>query len=362
MPSPKQKWIYHFHWPLFLLTLLLLAAGLFNLKSAAGEGSVFWDKQQLWLGFGLATLLLSFFLSEHVWQSLSLPLYGLCLLLLVAVYLFGHEVGGQQNWLKLGSVRFQPSELAKLATILCLARHFAKYGKVESFKDLILPGLYALLPCVLVLAVGDLGGASFFVLILLTFYFLAGAPKKLLLFLLIAGLLSGYAGYRYLLKDYQIKRIEAFLHPEKSRQDYGYQLLQGRIAVGSGGYWGKGYTQGSIHQLKFLPAKHTDYVFPVLAEEWGLLGSSLVLVIFLLFCLCFFHAASKVAKPFSAYVLAGLGSLLFWQCFLNLGGVLGLLPLAGVTLPFFSYGGSALVINLLGVGIGLGLYVRRYTF
>ncbi|MCB1215080.1 MAG: FtsW/RodA/SpoVE family cell cycle protein, partial [Deltaproteobacteria bacterium] len=164
MADPKQKWFYYFHWPLLILVFLLLAVGMLNLRSAAPEGSDYWYKQWLWLGAGSLALGIGFSINRHLWERFAWPVYLCSLALLFAVVLFGYEAGGQRNWLKIGSFRFQPSELAKLGALLVLAKYFSKKPSLKRFKDLILPGIYGALPLFLLLAVGDFGGALFFIL------------------------------------------------------------------------------------------------------------------------------------------------------------------------------------------------------
>jgi len=368
MASPTRKLFYLFDWPLFLVILTLIGLGLVNLYSATASGAgvvspVFYS-QIIWSGLGLGGLLLALGFHYRRLMNGALPFYLLTLALILLVSFFGVQAGGQKNWLALGPIRMQPSELAKLSLILILARHFALHPLATKgrIRDLLKPALYCLLPFGLLLVEGDVGSAIFFILIGFSLFFLAGLKKRFLLGAVVLTVLAGGVGYQYFLKDYQRARIESFLHPEKDPRGRGYHLLQSKIAVGSGQWTGKGFLEGRLNKLKFLPERHTDFVFPVLAEEWGFLGSVGTLMVFGAFFILMFQAAGKVEDPFGSLLIAGVGSWLFWQWVLNLGGVLGLIPLAGVTLPFFSYGGSALLTNLLALGLALNVYMRRYVF
>lgn len=368
MSVKTRKLFYFFPWHLSALLVLLLAAGLANLHSATStgaDGTSSFFKSQLHfalVGLGLLAAMLSFHYRRLL--GLAWPIYLVSLVLLALVVVFGKEMGGQKNWLVAGGFRMQPSELAKLAVIIMLARYFHLHPRPEGYglKDLRQPLLIVALPLVLILAVKDVGSALFFVLIGVSFCFLVGLKFRWILIGLALGLVLAGGAYRYFLSDYQRGRIQTFLEPEADPRGKGYHLIQSKIAVGSGQLFGKGYLKGNLNKLKFLPERHTDFVFPVLAEEWGFAGSAAVLAAFAALFLLLLHAAGKVKDSFGGYLILGVTALLFWQAIVNLGGVLGLLPLAGVTLPFLSYGGSALLTSLLGLGMAFNAYTRRYIF
>lgn len=368
MSQTTRKLFFYFNWPLFLSILVLLCIGLLNLYSATasrtGEVSPYFYSQVQWALIGLGVFCFSFCFHYRHLNTFALPFYGLCLLLLIAVFFLGSAAGGQQNWLVLGPLRIQPSELSKLAVVLLLAHYYAKHPEQDwsSLKSQWVPTLIWGVPLALILLEKDLGAAIFFVLIGVSFFFLTGLKKRYLLGGLVLMAMLGALGYQFFLKDYQRARIHTFLSPEKDPRGKGYHLLQSKIAVGSGRLSGKGYLAGDLNKLKFLPERHTDFVFPVLAEEWGFLGSVFTLVSFGAFFILLFQAAGKVQDPFGSLLTAGVACWLFWQWGLNLAGVLGLAPLAGVTLPFLSYGGSALLTNLLALGLVMNVYMRRYVF
>lgn len=368
MSSKPRKLFYLFPWHLLALMLVILASGLLNLYSASaaasGETSHFFRSQLIWAGVGLALLLGMLTFHYRLLMEAAVPIYVVSIVLLVLVIFFGKVSGGQKNWLALGPVRFQPSEFAKLAVILVLAKYFQGLppGGRRGLRAF-LPAIgLVLLPMGLILVERDLGSALFFALIGGTFLFIAGLPARFIAIALILASCAGVVGYRYFLSDYQRARIQTFMNPEKDPRGKGYHLLQSKIAVGSGQVVGKGFLKGDLNKFKFLPERHTDFVFPVLAEEWGFLGGTAALGSLLFLLLLMLHAAGKLQDRFGGFLVVGVAALLFWQVAINLGGVLGLMPLAGVTLPFFSYGGSALLSTMLGMGAAFNVLMRRYMF
>jgi rod shape-determining protein RodA len=350
------------------LVLLLLAMGLANLYSASapatGGMSAFFKSQLVWIGIGLSALAVMLAFHYRILLNLALPVYLLSLVFLILVIVMGKSGGGQKNWLILGGFRMQPAEFAKLSVILMLAKYFhcnlqaGRRPLHRFFKPILIVGV----PLALILVQKDVGSALFFLLIGMSACFVAGMKLRVLASVLVLMLVAGGVGYRYFLSDYQRGRIQTFLHPEKDPRGRGYHLLQSKIAVGSGGAMGKGFLKGDLNKFKFLPERHTDFVFPVLAEEWGFLGATLALASLGALLFLLLQAAGKARDAFGGFIVLGVTVLLFWQTAVNLGGVLGLMPLAGVTLPFFSYGGSALLVTLLGIGLAMNVYMRRYVF
>lgn len=368
MASKPRKLFYLFPWPLLALVLLLLGAGLTNLYSAStsADGSLapYFRSQVIWVGIGLSLLALSQSFNYRRLLAAAWPFYLFTLLLLVLVVLIGKSSGGQKNWLALGPIRFQPSELAKLSLILLMAKYFQAMppGGRRPLSFWLKPLGLVFVPMALILAERDLGSALFFGLIGVTFLFLAGLPARYLVYGLILVTVGGAVSYRYFLSGYQKSRIQTFLNPESDPRGKGYHLIQSKIAVGSGQWLGKGFLKGDLNKFKFLPERHTDFVFPVLAEEWGFAGGAVVLGGLSILLIMLLQGAGKLQDRFGAFLVAGVAALLFWQTVINLGGVLGLMPLAGVTLPFFSYGGSALLTSLLGLGLAANALTRRYIF
>ena len=284
-------------------------------------------------------------------------------LLLVAY--FGKTVGGNRSWLELGPISFQPSEFAKLALILALARFLAVHPPFRNayrLLDLIRPGLMILIPLVLIVIGRDMGSVLFFAVTSASILAFAGVDRRAVVLILLVALVGGGVGYRYLLSDHQRGRIQAFVNPEQDPRGSGYHLIQSKITVGSGRLLGKGYLKGMHSKLLYLPEKHTDFIFPVFAEEWGLAGSLVVVGLFGVLLVSGLQIASKARDRFGLFLAVGITAMLFWQVAINLGGVLGLMPLTGVTLPLLSYGGSSMVTILLSLSLLLNISMRRFMF
>lgn len=365
-----RRLISHFSWPLFWMTGLLLVIGIINLHSATydlnrgGISSLVWSQS----ASILIGLLIGFFfllIDYRVLMGLSYPFYGLTILLLLLVVFFGKTVAGNRNWLQLGPMTFQPAEFAKISLVILLARFFSehppvhfKYRLVELLRPLILVGI----PLSLILLGRDMGSTLFFFLTFGSILLFVGIDRRLLWVLLVLFLVGGSASYKFFLTSHQKSRVESFLNPAADPRGKGYHLLQSKITVGSGRLWGKGYLKGMHSKLLYLPEKHTDFIYPVLAEEWGFLGSVTVFGLYLGLLGVSLQIASRAKERFGVILGVGITALLFWQVTINLGGVLGLMPLTGVTLPFLSYGGSSIVTMIVAVCIMLNIAMRRFMF
>jgi rod shape determining protein RodA len=363
--SPGSRRLFaQFPWAPLALTLSLAGLGVWNLASASRSMQVnLWKPQLIWLGAGLGAILLFALWDYRHLMSLAYPLYGLVLLLLVGVVVHGRTVMGARRWLDLGPVHLQPSELAKLAVLLVLARLFHErpppkegYGILQ----LLLPFALILLPVGIVMKQPDLGTALIVAAVGLTLCVFARIRTVTLIVLVLVGAVGSVAAWQHFLKGYQKKRIETFLNPEGDALGAGYHANQSMIAVGSGQVLGKGWGKGTQTQLSFLPEQHTDFIFSVWAEEHGFIFCVLLLLLY--FCLFIWSlwVAGQARERFGSYLAAGVAGLLFWHVFINIGMVTGVLPVVGVTLPLMSYGGSSLLTILLGVGIVLNVQMRRH--
>ncbi len=365
----KRKILENFNWSLWWVTLSLMTLGLVNLYSALsfwGEGGVltlFWY-QLLWFVIGIFLMLFLVTMDYRLWDKLGTYFYIFVLILLLLVLFVGKVVSGHRSWLGVGPFTIQPSEFAKIGLIFVLAKYFsdnplsAGYG----FKDLIKPLLLTMLPFVLVIAGKDLGSSLFFPLLFGTMAMVAKIRRGTLIGFLVLIFLGGGLAYQFALRPYQKERIRIFLNPEADPKKSGYHLIQSKIAVGSGQIFGKGYLKGRINKLRYLPDKHTDFIFPVLAEEWGLIGGWLMLGLYVFLLWNGMMIAIKAREPFGSFLAIGVVSLLFWHLFINLGGVLGMIPLTGVPLPFLSYGGTSTLAFLMGIGLLLNIHMRRFMF
>jgi rod shape determining protein RodA len=360
-----RRFIQNFDWLLLGLVLLLTTIGVVNLYSATiqsgGGGTPVYLKQVYWAAFGFCLLLVLVFFDYHLLLPVAYPLYLGSIALLVGVLLFGRMISGSQRWLTIGSFSFQPSELVKIALILALARYFFmnELNRRYGFRDLLFPLGMALLPALLIMKQPDLGTALLLIGVSLSIFLLLGVEWKTVLFSLGSVVVSLPLLWMFL-KDYQKKRILIFIQPESDPLGAGYHIIQSKIAVGSGGFWGKGFLKGTQGQLRFLPEQHTDFALSVLAEEWGFIGTMVIVTLFLILILWALNIARQSKDRFGMVLALGICSILFWQSLVNMGMVVGLVPVVGVPLPFISYGGSSIIASLIGVGILLNIHMRRF--
>ncbi len=281
------------------------------------------------------------------------------LALLALVLVAGHRISGAQSWFRLGSMALQPSELAKVVLILTLAHHLAETGDIATHRGLALAFAHAAVPAGLVLLQNDLGTALVFCGITLAMVYVAGARGRDLLAVVGAGVLASPVVFFVLLKDYQRARLLAFLNPYADPTGTGYNVIQSTIAIGSGRFFGKGLFHGTQAQLNFLPAHHTDFIFSVIGEEIGFIGAVVVLALYGFILWRCVHAAACAKDAFGRLVATGVGAMLLFHLFVNVGMTMSLMPVTGIPLPFLSYGGSSLMANLIAIGFVLDIYMRR---
>ncbi len=351
---------------LILPLVLLIAVSLVNLYSATmgarGVSSLF-SKQLIWFGFGVIAMFLFTYVDYRMLQKLSLVLYIATILLILITIVKGRSAYGAQRWLSLGFFSFQPSELAKFSIVLVLANYFDEhwFENGYSLRPLILPLLYALIPFVLIMKQPDLGTAIIILLIGASMILFAGVKLRTFLLFFIAFITIMPLGWHFM-KGYQKARLVAFVDPYKDPLGSGYHLLQSRIAVGSGKLYGVGYLKGTQSHLNFLPESHTDFIFSVLAEEWGFVGSIVVIGLFLFIIFEGFHISRYAKDRFGVMLAFGITLSIFLQFFINIGMSTGILPVVGITLPFMSYGGTSVLIFMIEVGILQSIYIRKFRF
>ncbi len=363
-----RRLLKNIDWLLILLVLAVVSLGIINLFSAGlnqtGDRSTpLYVKQIYWLLIGLVLMFAMTTFDYRRLERLAYPLYWLSILLLVAVMLVGKVVAGSKRWLVLGPLTFQPSELTKVGVILALATHFYRQERFEplTWRQLAFPSLLLLVPFGLVGKQPDLGSALLIAAVASTMILFVGVRWHILVTLLV-GFIAASPVFWYFLKDYQKQRIFTFLNPEQDPLGSGYHIIQSKIAVGSGLFWGKGFLKGTQSQLNFLPEQHTDFVFSVFAEEWGFVGSVLLIVLYLGLILWGLHIARSCRERLGNLLAVGITAMIFWQIFINISMVTGLLPVVGIPLPFFSYGGSSLIANFLGIGLLLNIRMRQFLF
>lgn len=359
-----RRLLYSFGWSLFFMTLAFSLLSLLNLYSASYQtGLVYFKKQAVWLSIGIVVMVLVSFINNKLIKRYSLYIYFASMLLLLLVLLFGKEVAGSKSWIMIGSfASVQPSELAKIPLVLALARFYDNdyEGVPYGIADLLKPALLTALPLVLVMMQPDLGTTLLIILISGSMMLFMGVRKVSIAIILVVLIGFSYPAWHFFMKPYQKNRIMTFLDPTKDPLDSGYNAIQSQIAVGSGKFTGKGFMAGSQSQLRFIPAQQTDFAFSVLAEEWGFLGGFFALLLYFMIILWMLDTASRAKDTFSVLVCFGIAAMFFWHVVVNVGMVIGLLPITGVPLLLLSYGGSSTLTALIGIGIVLGIRMRKF--
>ena len=361
-----RKFIQYFDWGLLGLALLLGGIGIMTLYSVVSANAGipqnnFYIKQLVWFGIGLILMIFGFLFNYKLLDRYAYTFYIGCILLLIAVLFFGKYVGGSRRWLLLGPISIQPSEIVKLAVIVVLARYFSKNAYTRGFtlRQLITPFLLVAVPFFLIVGQPDLGTAMVVLLIAGSMTLFVKIERRSLIYLIVSGMVAVPMVW-FLLKEYQKKRILTFFDPDRDPLGAGYHIIQSKIAIGSGMLTGKGYLKGSQNVLEFLPEQHTDFIFSVFSEEWGFIGSTVLIFILMLLIIWALNVAYSCRDPFGVILSVGIASMIFWQAFINVGMVMGLMPVVGVTLPFISYGGSSIATTMLAVGFLINVSMRRF--
>jgi rod shape determining protein RodA len=349
------------NWPFVALLALAAGVGTALLYSVAGGSIEPWAVVHVErFGFALAALLIAAMIDIRVWMRAAFPLYGLMMAGLVAVAIFGETGGGAQRWLGAGTVQLQPSEFMKVALVLALARYYQGLDarRVSRPASLAVPAALILLPAILVVRQPDLGTAILLFATGGAIMFAAGVH-----WLYFAGGLAAVAAAApfawQALHGYQQERILAFLDPGRDPLGAGYHIIQAKIALGSGGVLGKGFVRGTQSQLNFVPEKHTDFIFSMLGEEFGLVGALAVLTLFAMLVLAGTVMAMRVKNRFGRLAAYGVVAMLFLYVFVNVAMVTGLVPVVGVPLPLVSYGGNAMVSLMVGFGVLMSAHIDR---
>ena len=355
----------NFDWTLLALVLGICAVGIINIYSAGysiGDRPFpLYLKQIQWVLVGLAFMLFIYFIDYRVINEAAYIIYGISIVLLIIVFLHGYTMRGSQRWISIFGFTFQPSELMKLTVIMALARYFDDHKSHEPYnlKELFIPIVIVLLPFLLILKQPDLGTALVIIAVTATIIFFIGVNWKSLAIVGSAALILMPIGWHFL-KPYQKERLMTFLNPDNDPLGAGYHIIQSMIAVGSGGIFGKGFLMGSQTQLKFLPEQQTDFVFSVFAEEWGFIGAFILIVMFMCLILWGLKIALHSRDLLGTLLAFGITALISWEIFINMGMVLGIVPVVGIPLPFLSYGGSAMIVLMAMIGLLMNVSVRRF--
>ncbi len=351
------------HWVVLLFAVSLVTVGIVTIGSATAELSVdFVPRQALWLVVGILACAFAIGVDHRFLARFAWPLYLLSQALLLLVLVAGQEAGGARSWIGVGSFGGQPSELAKIAAAVMLARRLAQSEESRlTWRDLGAATLIVGVPVILIILQRDLGSAAMFFPMLGAVVVVAGLRRRSVVTLIVLFAISVPLMWNYGLRDYQRQRVLSFMSQSEDPLGAGYQLQQSRIAVGSGQITGRGYMQGTQSQLRFLPARHTDFILAVLAEEWGFLGVGAVMVLYGLLFSALLTVAQRAADRTGMLLVVGLIGVLASHVVYNTAMVIGWLPITGIPLPFLSYGGSFLLANLVSLGIILGIDFRRYA-
>lgn len=302
---------------------------------------------------GIVALLLLTLFDYEQFDLFLKPIAGICLFLLILVLIIGKAGDwGAQSWIRIGPVGIQPSEIAKIGFIITLSYHLDKVSdEINKPVNVLLLTVHLAVPIALILLQPDAGSAMVFIFIFIVMMFIAGLSFKYIIPAVTLGVISLPLIYHFVLDDFQKRRILVFFNPEMDRLVGGYNVIQSKIAVGSGGFFGKGFLNGTQNQLGFLPTKHTDFIFSVISEEFGFIGAALVVILLFTIIIKCLKTASKSTTLFGKYLCVGVASMLIFHTIENIGMCMGLMPVTGIPLPFFSYGGSSLITNFIAIGI-----------
>jgi rod shape determining protein RodA len=358
----ERRLYHHVDWGLLIAVLTLCVVGLAQIYSATGGWSDIVQTQIYAVILGLVALVICLSVDYRSLADKSHFVYIAIVGLLVYVLFFGAVRGGSRRWIDLGVFNVQPSEFVKAALALVLAKFFGESRRgVATRTDLVIAAALTAVPFVTITQQPDLGTAATLIPVAFAVVYVAGMPVRLLGGLTIVALLAAPVMWQFALEDYQRERIATFLDPEQDARGAGYQQIQARITVGSGGLWGKGFTEGTQGQLRFLPVSHNDFIFSVLAEEQGFAGVIVTLGLYLFVILRSLEAARLAKDRLGAYLVLGVLASFTFQVIYNITMSAGLAPVKGLTLPLMSYGGSSMIATLAGFGLILNVRMRRFT-
>ncbi len=349
------------HGSMMIVLLCIAGIGFAMLYSvSSGDFGKLAGRQMVVFAIGFTCMVAIALVHLRWWWKLSYTIYGVGLVMLIAVEIIGDIGGGAQRWLDLGFVRLQPSEIMKIGLVMALARYYhgLTLDEVKNLKTLIMPALLIGLPSVLVLRQPDLGTMLLIAAGGTTLLFVAGVPRKVFLVGAVIAAAGAVGGF-YQLHDYQRDRVFTFLDPDSDPLGTGYHIQQSKIALGSGGVGGKGFMQGTQSHLDFLPEKQTDFIFTALAEEFGFVGGLTLVILYTVLIGYGFLIALSARNHFARLMAVGVTTTFFLYVFINIAMVMGLIPVVGVPLPLVSFGGSAMMTLLIGMGLLMNVYVHR---
>ncbi|MDD3905313.1 MAG: rod shape-determining protein RodA [Candidatus Omnitrophica bacterium] len=352
---------------LIIMAFVIFAIGVAAIYSATKAKNLpvadsFFFRQISWMGIAVTLLALIVSISYQRFVDMAYVLYGANLALLVLVLVLGHARMGAQRWFSVGGFAFQPSEFIKLTLILALSNYVAaKKGRMSELRNLLIPTILLAVPFVLVLLQPDLGTALLLIPVFFAIMVVGGAQLKYLGAMILVGL-AGLPFFWHFLRDYQRQRLMVFVNPNIDPLGAGYTIIQSKIAVGSGGLFGKGWLNGTQNQLNFIPERHTDFIFSVIGEEWGFLGAAALLLMYFFIVKRAFNIADLTSDIYGKAIASGVGVMIGLQVVINISMTIGLMPVVGIPLPMISYGGSSLITTVVAIGLLLNVGLRRSTF
>jgi rod shape determining protein RodA len=359
----ERRLYFHIDWALVIAILALCVMGILMIYSATQSSAPRLYISQLYaLGLGVGALVVMLSIDYRTLADRSHWIYLAVVGLLLYVMFFGAVRGGARRWIPLGFFNLQPSEFARIAVALVLAKFFGENRRGNpTIADLAIAGGLALLPVLLIMRQPDLGTAVTVIPVYLAVAYVAGLPTRILAIAAVVAVLAAPVAWKFVLKDYQRQRVLTFVDPSKDTRGAGYQQIQARITTGSGGLWGKGFMKGTQGQLRFLPVAHNDFIFSVWGEEQGFAGVIVALGLYLFVILRSLDAARLAKDRLGTYLVLGLLAGFTFQVLYNISMSAGLAPVKGLTLPLMSYGGSSLIATLAGFGLILNVRMRRFT-
>jgi rod shape determining protein RodA len=362
MIDPRS--LRQFDWILLFCMLAITGVGILMIYSATYQTvrADLYIRQLQWFSIAMVLFFIILQVDYHVLVDLALPFYVFALALLVAVLFFGKRISGAKSWFAFGYFHFQPSEIAKIASIVLLARYLSEESRSTlTLKDLGMACLIMGIPMFLIILQPDMGTTITFLPPLILLLFLAGMRYRWILLAMIGGIASLPVFWLFL-KPYQKARILTFVNPTMDPLGSGYQIIQSKIAIGSGRILGKGlFSKATQAYLDFIPEKQTDFVFSILAEDFGLIGVLIVLGIYFLLLARVFHAAKQSRDRVGTFIIMGFTAVFFFHVLVNIGMIIGLMPITGLPLPLMSYGGSSLLSTIVGLAIVSNIYMRRFV-
>lgn len=357
------KWLKDIHWSLFISMIMLASIGILFIYSASYADPAKYELRQVfWVTVGFLIFLSVPLVGYRTFLNMSYLLYTITLILLVLVALVGQTRYGAQRWLAFGPFSMQPSEFAKLTTVMALANYLGTRNSWErDFKTIVSACALVMVPMVLIMKQPDLGSSLLFIPILAVLLFLWGIRYRYILFAFLGGLVTAPLMW-FMLKEYQKKRILVFLNPKLDPLGAGYTAIQSKIGVGSGGFFGKGFLHGTQSQLNFVPEHHTDFIFCIIGEEWGFVGTAMLIVLYGVLFHSFFQIIQGTSDERGRLLAGGVLAVLLAQVLINIGMTIGLMPITGLTLPLVSYGGSSFLMTAFALGLVLSIHKERSIF